>query len=123
MQGGIRCQKKGFAAPCGLFSGGHNGWNNDDYKQDDNADDQTHSHLHVLPPHLFPHTVGAPAKSLCRRGKTICLVLQGIEIFSTLRDLVDIFAHYTDGVIDLRLQRGRPLIATVCSISIGTGTR
>jgi len=61
-----------------LVSGGNHGWDDDDDKEDDDADDQAHPHLHILPPHLFPDSVGASSKSLGGDGEIIGLVLQGI---------------------------------------------
>jgi hypothetical protein len=37
---------------------------NDHYKQKNDADNQTHTHLHVFPPHLLSHAVGASAEAL-----------------------------------------------------------
>lgn len=74
---------------------------NNDHQKNNDANDQTHAHLHVLPPHIFAHAIGAAAEALGRDGQVVGLVLQGIEVLTTLRDLVDVFAHHTDGVIDL----------------------
>ena len=59
---------------------------------------------HVPPPHLLPDSIRSTPKSLGGCGEVVCLVLQRIEALTTLGDLVDIFTHYSDGVIDL-LQR------------------
>jgi hypothetical protein len=100
------------------FEGKLTRWNNDDTEEDDDTGDQAHSHLHILPPHLLPgdkleaslweiwysylsHSVGAAAESLSGHRQVVGLVLQGIESFTTLGDLVDILSHNTDCVIDL----------------------
>lgn len=74
---------------------------NNDNDQDDDANDQAHAHLHVLPPHLLPHTVGTSAESLCRYSQVVRLVLKGVKALSTLRHLVDILAHHPHGIINL----------------------
>lgn len=51
--------------------------------------------------HLLANTVGAATETLGRDGQIIGLVLKRVEILSTLRDLVDIVAHHTDGIVDL----------------------
>ena len=51
---------------------------NDDNKEDDDADNETHAHLHVLPPHLLAHAVGAPPESLGGHGEIVGLVLERI---------------------------------------------
>lgn len=79
----------------------HTRRNNDDNKQNDNDDNQAYTHLHILPPHLFSNTVGSPTKSLSRSSQTICLILKGIKILSSLRHLIDILTHYTNSIIDL----------------------
>jgi hypothetical protein len=50
----------------------------DDEEQNNDADDEAHSHLHVFPPHLLAHTVGAPSEALGGGGEVIGLVLQRI---------------------------------------------
>lgn len=76
-------------------------WNDDDNNQDDDDSNQTNAHLHVLPPHLFPYPIRTPAESLSGNSQVVGLVLQGVEAFATLGNLVDIFTHHTNGVIDL----------------------
>ena len=49
--------------------------NNDDDQQYDNADDDAHAHLHVFPPHLLAHPVGAAAEAICLRCEVVGLVL------------------------------------------------
>ena len=47
----------------------------DEEQQDDDTNDQADAHLHVFPPHLLPHTIGASSESLCRDCQIVCLVL------------------------------------------------
>lgn len=54
-----------------------------------------------LPPHLLAHPVGAPAEPLGRGREVVRLVLEMIEALATLRDLVDIVSHHSDGIVDL----------------------
>lgn len=54
-----------------------------------------------LPPHLLADLVGTATETLCTNGEVIGLGLKSIDPFTTLRDLVDVFAHHSDGVIDL----------------------
>lgn len=54
-----------------------------------------------LPPHLLADLVGTTTEALCTNGEVIGLGLKGIDPFTTLRDLVDVLAHHSDGVIDL----------------------
>lgn len=79
----------------------HTSRNDNDNKEDDDAGDQTHAHLHVLPPHLFPDSVCSPPESLGGDREIVGLVLQGIEPLASLGYLVNIFSHHTDRVIDL----------------------
>lgn len=81
------------------------GWDYDDDEQDDDADDEPYAHLDVLPPHLLPDAVGSPTETLSRDGEVVCLVLQGVQVLASLRDLVDVLPHHIDGVIDLLLLR------------------
>lgn len=76
-------------------------WYDDDDQQDDNANDQPHPHLHVLPPHLLSDAVGAPPEALGRSRQIVRLVLQRIQALAALRHLVDVFPHHANGVIDL----------------------
>jgi hypothetical protein len=75
--------------------------NNNNYNQDDDTRNQAHSHLHVLPPHLLAHPVGAAAEALGGNSQVVGLILKGIETLATLRHLVYVLSHYTNGVIDL----------------------
>jgi hypothetical protein len=83
---------------------------NNDNEQNDDSCNQAHSHLHVLPPHLLANSVGTTAEALSRDCKVVGLVLEGVETFTTLGDLVDVLAHYADGIIDLLDKRSQPLI-------------
>lgn len=84
-----------------LLARGDDCRDNDDQDQDDDTCDQAHAHLHVLPPHLLAHTVGTATEALGGDGQVVGLVLQRIEALTTLRDLVDVVTHHTDGVVDL----------------------
>jgi len=81
--------------------GRNNSRNNNDNEQDDYSADQAHPHLHILPPHLFANSVGSTTEALSGDCKVVGLILKGIEAFTTLRDLVDILFHHTNGIIDL----------------------
>jgi len=89
----------------------------DDYGHDDDdqknydADDDAHPHLHILPPHLFPHPVGAAAESLGRDGQVVGLVLESVEPSATVGDFIDVLTHDADGVVNLSLDSGGPLVA------------
>lgn len=61
--------------------------------------------LHIFPPHLLADSVGTPAESLSGHSQVVGLILQRVETFTTLGDLVDVLAHYTDGIIDLLSKR------------------
>lgn len=102
----------------------------DDDEQDDDTNDQPHAHLHVLPPHLLADTVGAATEALSRSGEVVGLVLQRVETLSSLRDLVDVFSHHTNGVIDLLpsdvsgLQHRTAIFKTgICVDSTHSGSR
>ena len=86
---------------CGERGAGHTSRDNDDDQQDDDGHDHAYAHLDILPPHLLPHAVGSPAEALGRDGQVVSLILEGVQTLSTLRDLVDVLTHHTDGVIDL----------------------
>lgn len=79
---------------------GHTTGNDDDDKQENDADDQAHSHLHVLPPHLLSDSVGTTSEALRRDGQVVGLVLQAVEALATLRDLVNVVAHNIDGGVN-----------------------
>jgi hypothetical protein len=79
----------------------HTRWYDDNDNEDDDANTDAHSHLHILPPHLLPDTVRAAPEALRRDGKVVGLILESIETFTSLRDLVDVLAHHIDGVVDL----------------------
>ena len=84
--------------------------NNDDDEQDDDANNQAHAHLHILPPHLFPDTVGASAKSLSGDGEVIGFVLKRVQTSATFRDFVDVVAHDANGTIDFLSRWGQVAI-------------
>lgn len=73
--------------------------------QDNHAGKQAYAHLHVFPPHLLAHAICAPTEPLGRYGQVVGLVLQRVEAFTTLRDLVDVLAHHADGVVDLLVKK------------------
>lgn len=86
----------GKSTLCSLTRGNH-----DDQDENDDADDQPHPHLHVLPPHLLADSVGATAEALGRDGQVVGLILQGIQALATLGNFVDVLSHHTNGVVDL----------------------
>lgn len=103
------------------------GDDNDDQKHD-NADDDTHAHLHVLPPHLFAHSVGASAEPVGLRRQSVGLVLQTIESLSSLRHLCDILLHLTHGLVDFLSRKrgqleGRNMICWEHLLSVTTPSR
>ena len=53
-------------------------WDNNHNDEDNDADNQAYAHLHILPPHLFPHSVRTSSEALSRDGKVIGLVLERI---------------------------------------------
>jgi hypothetical protein len=77
----------------------------DDNQQDDDADDDADAHLHVLPPHLLAHAVGAAAETLRGRRQVVGLILQGIETVATLRGFVQVVLHLGHGAVDLLLSQ------------------
>ena len=78
--------------------------NDDNNKEDDNADDQTHAHLHILPPHLLPNTIGSTSKALCGSGEIFSLPLGIIDLIASNMHGIDVLLHYADGIIDLLLK-------------------
>jgi hypothetical protein len=85
----------------GLLTSSHNRGNDDDDQQNDDTDNQTHSHLHILPPHLLADSVGSSTETLCRDGQVVGLILKSIEALTTLGNLVDVVTHHTHGIINL----------------------
>jgi hypothetical protein len=79
----------------------HTSRHNDDDDENDQTNDYAHAHLHILPPHLFSHSIRAPSEALGGDCKVIGLVLERVQAFAALRDLVDILAHYTNGIVNL----------------------
>lgn len=77
------------------------GGNDDNAEKDDDADDDADAHLDILPPHLLAHAIGTTAEALGGDGQVIRLILQGIKTLASLRHLVDVVPHDTDGVVDL----------------------
>ena len=75
--------------------------NNDDQSEDNNADNQAHAHLHILPPHLLADSVGTATEALSGDSQVVGLILQGIQALATLGNLVDVVSHHTNGVVDL----------------------
>lgn len=69
----------------------------DDQDQNNDAGNDAHAHLHVLPPHLLADTVGAPTETLGRYGQVVCLVLQIVDALATLVGHVDVVPHGVDG--------------------------
>lgn len=78
----------------------------DNDEQDNDAHNQTHAHLHILPPHLLSDPVGSTSKALGGNCQIIGLILQRVKLLASLVDLVDVFTHDTDGIIDLLKERG-----------------
>lgn len=81
----------------------HTGGYNDHNEQDDDADNDANAHLHVFPPHLLSNFVGTSAETSGRGSQIIGLVLNVIDMFTTLRNFIDVVFHYANRVIDLLL--------------------
>jgi hypothetical protein len=92
--------------------------NDDGDDDDDDEHSQADPHLHVLPPglvsalhatetwdlpHGLPHAIRPSAEPLGGPLQVVRLVLQRIEAFAALRDLVDVVAHDADRAVDLLL--------------------
>ena len=92
-----------FQARCRSNSceGGLTRRHDDDNQQDDDADDDADAHLHVLPPHLLAHAVGAAAEALRGRRQVVGLVLQGVEALAALRGFAQVLLHLGHGAVDL----------------------
>ncbi len=54
-----------------------------------------------LPPHLLANSVCPASEPLSRDCKIIGLILERIEAFTTLRDLVDVLSHHANGIVNL----------------------
>jgi len=54
-----------------------------------------------LPPHCLADSVGSPTEALSGCRQVIGLILESIEAFATLRDLVNVVSHHTNSVINL----------------------
>lgn len=80
-----------------MDSNGHN----DDNQYDNNSQDNTQSHLEVLPPHVFSDSIGASSEPLCTDGQVVGLVFYGVQSFTSFGDFVDVVSHDSDGVVDL----------------------
>lgn len=78
-----------------------NDWHNNHNNDENDTNNQTHAHFHVLEKHLFAHAVGTLSESLGRLSQVVCLVLQRVESFATLRESVDVVAHYAHGAVNL----------------------
>lgn len=92
----------------------HCNWHNNNNQNNDDTQDDAQPHLHVLPPHVLTHTVGAPAEALGTDGKVIGFVFNRVQSFTTLGDFIDIVPHDTDSVVDLlEVSMGSPLAECV----------
>ena len=74
---------------------------NDNDDENDQPNDYTHPHLHIFPPHLLPHSVCPSSEALGGDCEIVGLVLERIQALATLRDLVDVLTHHTNGIVDL----------------------
>lgn len=105
-----------------------------DQDQNDDAGNDAHAHLHVLPPHLLPDPVGAPAEALSRRGEVICLVLQVVNALATLVGHVDVVPHRVDGglhglwrrmmsaIVHLHIEAPEPIIRSTELAMVESGS-
>lgn len=71
----------------------HTRWYNDHNEKDDDANDDTNSHLHVFPPHLFPDPVRTFPETLRLSLQVVGLVLKGVEVFTTFVRRFDVLLH------------------------------
>ena len=78
----------------------HTRWYNDNNQKDDDANDDTNSHLHVFPPHLFPDSVRTFSERLRLMLQMVGLVLKGVKVFATLPCKVHVFFHYIHCIIN-----------------------
>jgi hypothetical protein len=101
------------------LAGGDDCGNDDDKEENDDANNQADTHLHILPPHLLANAIGAAAETLGGDGKVVGLILKSIETLSTLGNLVDVVAHHTDGVVDLSLESLCPRSASSTFLRCG----
>lgn len=68
-----------------------------------------------LPPHRLADSVGTTTEPLGGCRQIIGLILKMVETLATLRHLVDVVAHHTNGIIDL-------LKMDMSAIKFGNGT-
>lgn len=79
----------------------HGNGHDDDNQHNDDTQNETHSHLHVLPPHVLSDAVGAPPEALGTDGKVVCFVFDRVQPLASFGDLVDVIPHDPDGVVNL----------------------
>ena len=72
---------------------------------DEQKHDYTHNdpdpHLHVLPPHLFAHSVGAATETLGGLVEVFGFVLKLVDVLAALGDGFEVLFHDIDGVVNL----------------------
>jgi hypothetical protein len=95
-------------------------WHDNDHQENDDTNNYAHAHLHVLPPHLFPNPVGTTTEPLGGVRQVVSLVLKSVQSCTTICDLVDVLAHYTDSVIDLLLDGRSSLVPGTTGAAGGT---
>lgn len=76
------------------------GNDDDNDEEDDDGGNDAHAHLHVLPPHGFPYTIGTASEALGGDGQVVGLVLERVESLAALGDFVDVVTHDTDRAVD-----------------------
>lgn len=89
------------------YQGGHTTGNDDNQQQDDDADDDPDPHLHVLPPHLLAHAVGAASEALGGLVQVLGFVLELVDVLAALGDGFEVLFHHVDCVVDLLGGRGK----------------
>lgn len=104
-----------FEAQCRSNSceGGLTRRHDDDNQQDDDADDDADAHLHILPPHLLAHAVGAAAEALRGRCQVVGFILQGVEALAALGGFAQVFLHLGHGTVDLLFVTKRTVSSVV----------
>jgi hypothetical protein len=99
--------------PTSSSNGGLTRGHDDDNQQDDDADDNADPHLHVLPPHLLAHAVGAASEALRGRRQVVGLILQGIEAVAALRGFVQVVLHLAHCAVDFLLSQSARLASGI----------
>ena len=74
---------------------------NDHYQHNNNPQNETHSHLHIFPPHIFSHSVSTSSEPLGTDGQVVSLVFDRVQPLTSFGNLIDVVSHNTHRVVDL----------------------